>query len=220
MYIVMLGPPGAGKGTQSAVISQELGLTHLSSGDLFRQAVARDDELGKKVKDFLDRGVLVPDEITVEMMLKRLQDSGGAVIDGFPRNVMQAKALDEGLAGEGKHLDGAIYLEVPHDELMRRLSGRWICRHCGRPYHYDTFGMDLPQRCSACGGELYQRPDDAPETVKERLRVYLEETTPVLDYYRRQGKLISVSGEGAVDEVTQRILNAIALRGYGYAHNN
>lgn len=212
MYVVLLGPPGAGKGTQSARLAQQLGLVHISSGDLFRQAVERGDDLGKRVKKYLDGGVLVPDDITVAMMLRKLEaadSEGGAVIDGFPRNLRQAESLDRGLAEQGRWLDVAIYLKVPQDELVRRLSGRWVCRNCQRPYHYDASAAGFTGECDHCGGELYQRVDDLPDTIEERLQVYLEQTTPLIDYYRKQNKLASVDGKGSPEEVFRRLLDAI-----------
>ncbi len=214
MYIVLFGAPGAGKGTQAALLARELGLTHVATGDLFRQALEQGTELGLEAKTYMERGALVPDEITIRMVLERIAApdcEGGAILDGFPRNVIQASALDEALARQDKAIDKVVYIKVSQGELTRRLSGRLICRSCQTPYH----AMDSPPgvggKCDQCGDELYQRPDDSPETVKKRLEVYFEETAPVIDYFTRAGRLLEADGEGSVDEVVGRIV--VALRG-------
>lgn len=215
MYIVFLGAPGAGKGTQAANMARELGLVPIASGDLFRQAVERGDELGLRVKAYLEEGLLVPDEITVRMVLERMSApdcQGGAIFDGFPRDLKQAEALDEALKRQNKNIDWAVYIKVSEKELIKRLSRRWVCRNCQTPYYSVTSHHKTGNKCSLCGGELYQRPDDRPETVKKRLRVYFTETAPLIEYYRQMGRLLEVDGEGSIDAVTRRITRALRER--------
>jgi adenylate kinase len=210
VYIIFLGPPGAGKGTQAERVSASLGLVHLAPGDLFRQAVKSGDKLGSKVSSYMERGELVPDDITIKVILKKLERSGsakGVILDGFPRNYIQAKALDEALRLKDKTIDRVIYIEVDKDELVRRLSNRWLCRDCQTPY--SSKPGEVVRDCAACGGVLYQRPDDKPETVRRRLEVYFAETAPLIEYYRNQHKLVEVDGEGKVEEITSRIIGAL-----------
>lgn len=212
MYIIFLGAPGAGKGTQAGAVAQKVGLAHIASGDLFRQALAQGNELGKKAKSYMERGVLVPDEITINMVLERIKTPDcqkGIILDGFPRNLEQARALDKALKAQGKAIDKVIYIKVSEDELLKRLSGRWICRNCQTPYHAVESPPRVRGKCDKCGGELYQRADDKVETVKERLKVYFSETAPLIDYYSRAGKLVEVQGEGSVADITGRIISAI-----------
>ena len=212
MFLVLLGAPGAGKGTQAAIISREFGLANIASGDLFRQSVEKGTELGKSVKAYMDKGVLVPDEVTIQLISERLNEPDckpGCVFDGFPRTVEQAKALDKMLAGRGWVIDKAIYIEVPEGELLKRLGGRWICRKCQAPYHEVTSPPKIPGKCDKCSGELYQRSDDNQETVKERLKVYFAQTTPVLDYYRKDNKLVPVDGKLGIEEVSERIIGVL-----------
>lgn len=213
MYIILLGAPGAGKGTQAVMLAERLKLAQVASGDLFRQALQKETELGKKAKSFMEKGQLVPDEITIRMVLERLADpdtAKGAILDGFPRNIKQAGALDKALAKQGKGIDKAIYIKVPEGELLKRLSGRWICRNCQAPYHEVDSPPRTKGRCDRCGGELYQRADDNAVTVKKRLEVYFAETAPLIDYYKKAGKLLEINGEGSAAEVNRRI--AAALR--------
>jgi adenylate kinase len=212
LYIILLGAPGAGKGTQAAYVAQELKLVHVASGDLFRQALQREDDLAKQAKSYMEKGMLVPDELTVRMVLERLAVDdcrGGVVLDGFPRSLGQARALDENLARQGKAIDGVVYIKVSEEELIRRLGGRWICRQCQAPYHATESPPKVAGKCDRCGGELYQRSDDTPETVKNRLEVYARETAPLIDYYTGQSKLIEVDGEGGVVAVSERVLSAL-----------
>jgi adenylate kinase len=214
VYIIFLGAPGAGKGTQAAKVARERGLVHIASGDLFRQALEQGTELGIKAKSYMERGVLVPDQITIQMVLERMSAPDcerGAVLDGFPRNLEQAEALDKALAQQGKAIDKVIYIEVSEEELLKRLSGRWICRQCQTPYHVTDSPPKVWGRCDKCGGELYQRPDDTEERVRKRLEVYFAETAPLVDYYAQAGKLLEIDGEGSVAEVGRRI--TIALQG-------
>jgi adenylate kinase len=217
VYIVFLGAPGVGKGTQAANVARELSLVHIASGDLFRQAVERGDELGKKVKSYLEKGMLVPDEITVQMVLERMSASdcqGGVIFDGFPRNLRQAEALDEALKKQHKGIDWVVYIKVSENELIKRLSRRWVCRNCQAPCYSVTSHPKTGGKCKLCGGELYQRPDDDSKTVKKRLDVYFTETTPIIEYYRQAGKLLEVDGEGSVDDITGRITRALRKKEY------
>jgi adenylate kinase len=212
VYIVLLGAPGAGKGTQAQVLAKILKLVHIATGDLFRQALERGTELGLQAKTYMEKGTLVPDGITIRMVLERILEPDcekGVVLDGFPRNVNQAKALDEALAREGKAIDKVIYIKVSEEELMKRLGGRWICRQCQTPYHTQGSPPRVWGRCDRCGGELYQRPDDTPETVKRRLKVYFSKTAPLIEHYNEMGKLTEIDGEGDFEEVAQRAVDAV-----------
>jgi adenylate kinase len=212
LYIVFLGAPGAGKGTQASRVADKLKLAHVASGDMFREALEKEDDLAKEAKSYMDKGVLVPDEITIRMVLERISApdcENGAIFDGFPRNLAQAEALDKALAEQDKAINEVVYIKVSEEELLARLSGRWICRKCQAPYHVVNSTPKVPGRCDQCGGELYQRADDTKETVKERLQVYFAQTAPLIDYYAKGGKLLEVDGEGGVDRVGERILEAI-----------
>jgi adenylate kinase len=212
LYIVLLGPPGAGKGTQGAFVAQELGLVHVSSGDLFRHALEKGNDLAREVKSYIEKGVLVPDELTVRMVLERLEAPDaerGVVLDGFPRNLKQAEALDEKLLKKGKAIDSVISIRVSDGEILRRLGGRWVCRNCQAPYHATGSPPKVAGRCDRCGGELYQRPDDNTETIKKRLAVYAQETAPLIDYYDKKGKLVEVDGEESAKSVGRRIVAAL-----------
>ena len=212
MYIIFLGAPGAGKGTQAAALAQELNLVHIASGDLFRQALEQATELGLQAKSHMERGELVPDEITTKMVLLRISASdaeAGAILDGFPRTLAQAEALDAALAEQEKAIGKVIYIKVSEEELQKRLSGRWICRNCQSPYHMVNSPPQVEGKCDKCGGKLYQRPDDTIEAIKKRLEVYFAQTAPLIDYYIATGKLIEVDGEGDIGEVRRRTIVAI-----------
>ena len=213
MYnVIFVGAPGAGKGTQASMVAEKLNLVHVSSGDLFRQGLEQGTELGKQAKSYMERGILVPDEITIQMVMERLSApdcENGVILDGFPRNLPQAEALDSALLEQGTKIGKVIYIRVSEGELIRRLSARWLCRQCQAVYNMINSPPKVTGKCDKCGGELYQRPDDKPETVKKRLAVYFAETAPLIDYYRRQSKLLEVEGEGSVAEVTQRIVLAL-----------
>jgi adenylate kinase len=212
IHLVLLGPPGAGKGTQAKILAEALGLAHIASGDLFRYHQRKGTPLGLKAVEYMSQGLLVPDEITIAMVLEQdLLPVGGRafLLDGFPRNYAQAQALDENLAGRGQHIDRAMLIKVSQDELVRRLSGRLVCRQCQAPYHEETAPPKTPGKCDLCGGELYQRQDDTPEAVRVRIRVYEAETEPLIGHYRRAGKLAEVDGVGTVEEVGQRLLGAL-----------
>jgi len=212
LYIILLGAPGAGKGTQAAAVAQRLNLVHIASGDLFRQALEQGTKLGLKAKAYMEKGVLVPDELTTQMVLERMSapdSEAGVILDGFPRNLNQAEALDKALSQPDKAIDRIVYIKVPEGELLKRLSGRWICRHCQSVYNIINSPPKVEGKCDKCGGELYQRPDDTPQTVKKRLEVFLAQTAPLIDYYTRRGKLSEIDGEGNVAEVTRRIVAAL-----------
>ena len=218
MYIVLLGAPGAGKGTQAAYVARKLNLVHVATGDLFRQAIEQGTELGMQAKSYMEKGILGPDEITIRMVLERMSApdcEAGVVFDGFPRNMEQARALDKALAKQNRVVDRVIYIKVSEEKLLKRLSGRWICRDCQTPYHAVDSPPKVQGRCDKCGGELYQRPDDTVETVKKRLQVYSAETAPLIDYYNRANRLTEVDGEGGIDEVGGRII--AVLRGESVA---
>jgi adenylate kinase len=215
MYIVLLGAPGAGKGTQAALLSEKLKLAHIASGDLFRQALAKGTELGKQAKGYMEKGQLVPNELTIKMVLERIAQpdcKGGIILDGFPRNVDQAKALDEALKNQKKAIDKAVYIKVSEGELLTRLTGRWICRKCQAPYHEVNSPPKVAGKCDKCGGELYQRADDNTETIKNRLKVFFAETAPLIDYYSGSGKLLEVQGEGSMEEISARIISALKAK--------
>jgi adenylate kinase len=212
VYIIFLGAPGAGKGTQAAIVAQELGLVHIASGDLFRQALEQGTELGIQAKSYMEKGMLVPDAITIRMVLERIlapDCEPGVILDGFPRNLEQATALDKALLEQGKAIDKMVYIKVSQQELLNRLSGRWVCRQCQTPYHAINSPPKAEGKCDNCGGELYQRPDDTVETVKKRLEVYFAQTAPLIDYYTQADKLLEVDGEGSVNEVGRRIVTAL-----------
>jgi adenylate kinase len=194
------------------MLAGKLKLAQVASGDLFRQAIQKETELGKKAKAFMEKGQLVPDAITIQMVLERLaapDTPRGAIFDGFPRNIKQAGVLDKALAKQAKAIDKVIYIKVPEGELLKRLSGRWICRNCQAPYHEVDNPPKVKGRCDRCGGELYQRPDDNTATVKKRLEVYFAETAPLIDYYKKAGKLQEIDGEGGAAEVNRRIVAAL-----------
>ena len=208
MYVVLLGLPGAGKGTQAALLKDETSLPHITTGELFRENIRQGTDLGKEAQPFVESGRLVPDEITIGMLLDRISQPDcdrGCMLDGFPRNVEQARALDEALAAEGKRIDRAIHISVATDELVRRLSARWSCPNCGAVYNELSLPPKTPGVCDNCCSRLEQRKDDRPEAVRTRLEVNLRNLEPLLDYYRAQGKLCEASGEGPVEEVTRAV---------------
>lgn len=214
MYIILLGAPGAGKGTQAVMLTEKMKLVQVASGDLFRKALQQETDLGKKAKAFMEKGQLVPDEITIQMVLERLASpdvKAGAILDGFPRNLKQAKALDKAMAKQSRAIDRAVYIKVSEGELLKRLGGRWICRNCQAPYHEVDSPPKVAGKCDRCGGELYQRADDKPETVKKRLEVYFKETSPLIDYYKKAGKLLEINGEGNAAAVNQQISTALGV---------
>jgi len=212
MYLVLLGPPGAGKGTQAERLQEELMLAHVASGDLFRENIGNETELGLLAKGYMDQGQLVPDDVTIAMVRERLRQpdcDDGVVLDGFPRTLAQAQALDKMLASRARTLAGVLYINVPDEELVRRLSGRWICGQCQTPHHVVFSPPAKEGICDECGGKLYQRDDDRPETVRARLRVYQEQTAPLIDYYRRASLLVEVDGAGDIETVSAALLDAV-----------
>jgi len=212
LYIVILGAPGAGKGTQAAVVAEKLNATHIATGDMFRDAQKQETTLAKEARSYMEKGLLVPDEITIKMVLERIKApdcTNGVIFDGFPRNLNQAEALDEAMAEQEKVIDKVVYIKVSEKELLERLSGRWICRQCQTPYHEVNAPPKEAGKCDQCGGELYQRADDTVETIKERLRVYFAQTAPLIDYYSTTGKLLEIDGEGVVNDVKERILASL-----------
>ncbi|MDA8066859.1 MAG: adenylate kinase [Thermaerobacter sp.] len=209
MRVLFLGAPGAGKGTQAALLARRLGVPHLSTGDLFRQAVREGTPLGREAQAYMDRGELVPDAVVVGMVRERLQGETGFVLDGFPRTLPQARALEEELAVLAAPLDAAVLLEVPEELILRRLTARRLCRSCGAVYHLEFHPPRIPGRCDRCGGELYQRDDDREETVRRRLEVYRQETAPVAQFYRDRGLLRQVDGTGSEEEVSHRVASAL-----------
>jgi len=215
MHIIMLGAPGAGKGTQADILSQEMSLPHIASGDLFRQALEERTEIGLLAKSYMEKGELVPDEVTIKMILERINQPdciSGCLLDGFPRTLHQAEVLDEVLKEQGKTIDKAIYIEVPNEELVKRLSGRRLCRVCQTPYHIISSPPKTPGKCDKCDGELYQRSDDREETVRDRLGVFFAQTVPILDYYKKQSKLIRVNGNLGIQGVAREIISALKAR--------
>ena len=212
--LALFGPPGAGKGTQAQLLKEHLGLAHISSGDLFRFHLQQGTPLGVKAGEFMNQGLLVPDDLVIEMVLDKVMELGqdaGFILDGFPRTREQAAALDEALGAKAVSLDSALLVDVPEDELVRRLGGRFLCRSCQAPYNLEAKQFDSPPPCGRCAGELYQREDDRAEAVQVRIGVYQEQTAPVLDFYRENGLLKEISGVGAVEEINARALEALEL---------
>jgi adenylate kinase len=211
MYIVLLGPPGAGKGTQAQRIAAATKLLHISTGDIFRENVRNETELGKLAKTYMDKGDLVPDEVTIKMFAERItRDDAkeGAMFDGFPRNVVQAEALDTALKVQGASINKALLISVPDDELIARLGGRWICRNCGQLYHERNDPPKEAGKCDKCGGELYQREDDRPEVVTNRLEKQ-KPPAELIDHYRKAGALTEINGQQSFDAVTAELLGAL-----------
>jgi adenylate kinase len=212
-YIVLLGPPGAGKGTQAKIVSENKSLPHISSGDLFRDNLKNQTELGKLARSFMDRGELVPDDVTVAMIRERLSRpdcAQGALLDGFPRTPAQAAALDELLGSLGGKVNWVPYINVPEGELVERLTGRWTCRT--NPQHIYNMKYNPPAKIGLCdhdGGELYQREDDKEETVKNRIQVYFKQTMPLIEYYRKAGVLIEVDGKQSIEKVGSDLLEML-----------
>lgn len=210
--IVLLGPPGAGKGTQAEIISSTLGLTHVSSGDIFRENLKKETELGKLAQQFMNRGELVPDDVTIAMIRERLgrpDCAKGALLDGFPRTPAQANALAEMLAAMGQKVSVVPYISVPAEALIARLSGRWTCRAEGHVYHEKYNPPKQAGRCDIDGSELYQREDDKPATVENRIRVYLAQTSPLIEYYQQKGLLAEIDGTQPIENVTADLMAAI-----------
>ncbi len=212
IYLMLLGAPGAGKGTQAKRLMEALSVPHISSGNIFRENIKKQTELGKLAQEFISDGQLVPDDVTIAMIVTRLEQddcADGAVLDGFPRTPTQAEALDTILADLGGKLDAVLYIKVAQETLVRRLSGRWMCRAAGHVFH-DEFNPPLvPGVCDYDGSELYQRDDDRVETVAERIQVYFKQTAPLINYYRQRGLLVEVDGDQSIEAVTDALMTVL-----------
>lgn len=211
-FIVLLGPPGVGKGTQAKILSERTNLAHVSSGDLFRENLKNQTELGKLAKSFMDKGELVPDDVTISMIRDRISRpdcEAGAILDGFPRTPAQADALETMLAEFGGEVNLVPYITAVETVLVERASGRWTCRESGHIYHQTFSPPKQAGICDVDGSELYQRDDDKVETVTKRIRVYLEQTMPLVEYYRKSGKLVEIDGTQTVEQVTKELLAAL-----------
>lgn len=215
MRIVLLGPPGAGKGTQAAKIIEEYSVPHISTGDIFRKNLKEGTPLGIKAKGYMDQGLLVPDELVVDLVKDRLLEEdckNGFMLDGFPRTVLQAESLEEELTRLGQTLNAVININVDAELLFKRLTGRRICKSCGATYHVYFNRTKSEGICDKCGGELYQRDDDQEATVKKRLEVYQEQTQPLIDYYKNKGTLVDIDGVGEIDDVFSQISASLQER--------
>ena len=214
MKIIMLGAPGAGKGTQAKKIAEKCGIPHISTGDIFRANIKNGTELGKKSKTYMDQGLLVPDELVCDLVVDRIQQDDckkGYILDGFPRTIPQAESLDKALQAIGEKMDYAIDVEVPDENIVKRMGGRRACVGCGATYHLVYAPTKKEGICDVCGGELILRDDDKPETVQKRLGVYHEQTQPLIDYYKNQGILREVDGSVDMEDVFKEILNILGV---------
>lgn len=212
MKIIMLGAPGAGKGTQAKKIAEKYSIPHISTGDIFRANIKNNTELGQKAKTYMDKGELVPDELVVDLIMDRFKEAdcaNGYVLDGFPRTIPQAETLDKALAANNEAVDFAINVEVPDENIINRMSGRRACVGCGATYHIQFNAPKVEGVCDTCGEKLILRDDDKPETVKNRLSVYHEQTQPLIDYYSKKGVLAEVDGTQAMDDVFNAIVNVL-----------
>ncbi|MDD4893993.1 MAG: adenylate kinase [Candidatus Omnitrophica bacterium] len=212
MQMILLGPPGAGKGTQAKTLAERLKLPHISTGDLLRQNVSSGSELGKLAKDFMNKGALVPDELVTRMLGERINKpdvKGGFILDGYPRNISQAEALDDMLSKKNKEIDFVVYLDTSEPVVIQRLSGRLVCSSCGANFHTTNMPPKVAMVCDNCNGKLYQRSDDNPGTIKKRLQVYLEESSPLIKYYSDRNKLHRLSADGDKDIVLNEIIDLV-----------
>ena len=212
MKIVLLGPPGAGKGTQAKSISNRYSIPHISTGDMFRKAIKDETDLGKEAKSYMDRGELVPDEVTVGIVKERISEDDakkGFLLDGFPRTIDQAESLNQIMSELDREIDAVINIEVPEEELMNRLTGRRICEKCGTTYHLVFNPPKVDGICDIDGGKLYQREDDNPETVSNRLSVNVKQSKPILEYYNNKGVLKNIDGSKDIDEVTNDVIDIL-----------
>ena len=212
MRLILLGPPGAGKGTQAAGIVEKYRIPHISTGDIFRKNIKEGTELGKKAKEYIDQGLLVPDEVVVSIVKDRLTEDDckeGFLLDGFPRTVAQADALGTEMKSLNMKLDNVVNIEVSKDELITRAVGRRICKECGATYHIKFNPPKVENICNVCGGDLFQRKDDTVETVTKRIEVYLEQTKPLIDYYKEKGILVEINGEQGIDKVFSDVIGAL-----------
>ena len=216
MRVIFLGPPGAGKGTQARMLAAGWGVPHIATGDMLREAVANETKLGLEAKSYMDRGDLVPDEVAIGVVAERLAEPDvrkGFLLDGFPRTPAQAEALESLLKDRGLELDRVIFFQVSPEELVRRLSGRRVCKRCASNFHVLSAPPKVDGVCDRCGGDLAQREDDREATVRERLEIYGKRTSPLLDYYRNRGLLLPVTGEGALEAVASGIRKAVGGSG-------
>jgi len=211
LRIVLFGPPGAGKGTQASLLSEKYGAAHISTGDTLREAVANETAIGLKAKCYMDAGELVPDDVVIAIAKEKLASVGkeGFILDGFPRTLAQAEALDRALGELGLPLDAVVSLEIDEDELIRRLSGRRICSECGEPYHIQSKTPKEQGKCDLCGGELVHRDDDKPAAIRNRLKVYNDQTAPVLGYYAREGVRKNIAAAGGIQDIFNRIAGVL-----------
>ena len=213
MRLILLGPPGAGKGTQASSIVAEYGITHISTGDIFRHNIKNETELGKKVKSYLDKGQLVPDELTIDLVWDRLSKDDckkGFLLDGFPRTINQAEALQKGLEERGLKLDRVINIDVDKNILVKRLSGRRVCKNCGETYHIDNKPTLKDGVCDKCSGEVIQRADDNEKTVLDRIEVYENQTFPLIDFYKNLGLILTVDGTLPIEDVFSQIKESLS----------
>ncbi len=213
MSIILIGPPGSGKGTQAKILEESHDMKQLSSGDMLRAAVSEGTGIGQKAKSYMEAGELVPDDLVVEIVTERIEKLGdkGFILDGFPRNEHQAEVLDEMLAQRGRDIDRVLVIEVGDEVLVERIAGRYTCAHCGEGYHDKFKQPETAGVCDKCGStEFIRRPDDNPDTVRNRLSVYHEQTKPLVDYYREQGKVRVIDGEQSIEEVTKALEHAMA----------
>jgi adenylate kinase len=221
MHVILLGPPGAGKGTQAQMLSERTGMVHVASGDLFRAALRDGTELGNRAKSYMDKGELVPDEIVIDMILERISQpdcANGVLFDGFPRTAEQARALEAALQQRDTSIDAVLYFNVADETLIKRITGRLTCRDCGAVYNIYFNPPKKEGVCDVCGStDLYHRADDTEETVKNRLSVYHEQTSPLIEYYKKQGRLHEIDGEQDVQDVTNAMMQALGLNGKGQA---
>jgi adenylate kinase len=214
MNVILLGAPGAGKGTQAKVLEHRTGLAHVASGDLFRAALRQGTELGMLAKQYMDRGELVPDQVVIGMILERIQQpdcASGVIFDGFPRTIDQAHALEAALGDHGDRIDAVLFLAVPNEVLLRRIAGRQTCKSCGATYNLYYFASRVAEVCDECGGQLYQRSDDSMETARHRLEVYFAQTQPLIEHYRQQGALYEIAGQGDIHAVTETMIVSLGL---------
>lgn len=216
MDVILLGAPGAGKGTQAKVIEEHTGLVHVASGDLFRAALRQGTELGMLAKSYMDRGELVPDEVVIRMIVDRISKddcAAGVIFDGFPRTREQSHALEREMATHSRRIDYVLFLHVPEVVLMRRIAGRQTCKTCGSTYNIYYFPSRRPEICDECGGKLYQRSDDTMETARHRLQVYFAQTMPLIEHYRQQGNLIEIDGQSEISLVTKAMVQVLGVNG-------
>ena len=215
-YFVLFGPPGVGKGTQAERLQKELALAHVATGDLFRDHLKRETDLGRLAKSYMERGALVPDDVTIGMVRERMKDAdtqNGMLLDGFPRTIAQAEALDRLLAEKGDKIQHVLFINAPKQVLLERLGSRWTCKQCGKVYNALSQPPKVHGVCDDCGGEVYQRPDDKPEVQEKRINVYLDQTAPLIEYFRGLGQLTEINGVQSVDQVYLGLMKAIERSG-------